>query len=467
MTAPLHLLHNRHVLIVDDEPNMRRVLEIMLTRQGARVHSAANGREALQCASEHDIELIISDLRMPDLNGIELLRALRQRQQTMPLIMVTAQGSIESAVEAMRLGACDYLLRPFDVEALNLAISRVFATQTLIRQKAFLNDAAARGLSDLVGSSAVMQQVRARIGQVAPTHASVLLTGETGTGKEVAARAIHQASTRAEQLFVPVNCAAIPADLLESELFGHEKGAFTGALKTRIGKFELAHGGTLFLDEITEMPIALQAKLLRVLQEGQLQRLGSNLTLTVDVRIIAASNRPPQQAVQEGLLREDLFYRLNVFGIDMPPLRERLADIPELIQAWLRRQPRPYPSLATAAAEYLQLHHWPGNVRELHNTLERALILSGGQRIELAHVAIEPETVPAAPPPLADGGVTDLGLDDAVQALEIRLIREALQRAAGNKTRAAQLLRISERSIFYKIRKYGLQEPASPTQITH
>jgi two-component system response regulator AtoC len=448
----------RRVLVVDDEANMRRVLEIMLSRQGYKTWSAGNGREALTFLAEQAVDLVISDLHMPDMNGVELLRQLRKSGNPVPLIMITAQGTIESAVEAMRLGACDYLLRPFDVETLELAIGRVFNTQALLRENAFLHGELERGRDGLVGSGAAMQKLRKQIAQVAPTRASVLLTGETGTGKEVAARAIHRESDRSDRLFVPINCAAIPADILESELFGHEKGAFTGAIRERIGKFEIAQGGTVFLDEITEMPAALQAKLLRVLQESTLERVGGNTTIELDVRVIAASNRRPRDAIAQGRLREDLFYRLNVFAIDLPPLRDRREDIAELVNHFVRLSALgtvPEPAISAAGLEYLQMHRWPGNVRELANLIERGLILSGGKTIELEHLPPDPADQ-AAPDGDAAAVGDDLSLDPAVSALEIRLISEALQRAGGNKTRAAQLLQISERSVFYKVRKYGL-----------
>jgi len=449
----------RQVVVVDDEANMRRVLEIMLARRGFRTLSASNGREAFELLKTTAADLVISDLRMPDMNGIELLQQLRKAGNTVPLIMITAQGSIESAVEAMRLGACDYLLRPFDVDTLDLAINRVFAVREVLQRNDFLSAEVDRSWTGLIGHGAAMQTVRQQIMQVAPTRASVLLTGETGTGKEVVARAIHKASGRSDRLFVPINCAAIPADILESELFGHEKGAFTGALRERIGKFELAQGGTIFLDEITEMPMALQTKLLRVLQEGVVERVGGNRSIQLDLRVIAATNRNPRAALADHRLREDLYYRLNVFAINLPPLRERREDLPELIEYFADRiggAQRPSPAITPQALEYLQLYHWPGNVRELGNVVERALILSGGRTMDLMHLPQDTE-------PLANGlaadaadNSTDLELNAAVQVLESRLILEALRRSAGNKTRAAQLLQISERSIFYKIKKYNL-----------
>lgn len=456
-------MNKKRVLVVDDEANMRRVLEIMLSRRGYRTLSAEDGRQALAMAQEHPVDLVISDLRMPGMSGIELLRELRAAGNDLPLIIITAQGTIESAVEAMRLGACDYLLRPFDNEALDVAIGRVFAVHEMQQQNQFLRGEVDRGWDGLVGGGPAMQRIRQQIGQVAPTRASVLLTGETGTGKEVVARAIHRASPRRDCLFVPINCAAIPADILESELFGHEKGAFTGALKDRVGKFELAQGGTVFLDEITEMPVALQSKLLRVLQEGVVERLGGNNPIELDLRVVAATNRIPRQAVRDGRLREDLYYRLNVFTIELPPLRERLEDIPDLAKHFLSAcHPGPgrHPGITAQAIEYLRQYRWPGNVRELGNMVERASILSGGAALDLAHFPLD-EAVPTdsdadSSTSQPQAGEGSLDMDAAVQALETRLIGEALRQTGGNKTRAAQLLRISERSIWYKLKKYRL-----------
>ena len=457
-------MSKHRVLVVDDEANMRRVLEIMLSRRGYRTLSAEDGRQALAMVQEHPVDLVISDLRMPGMNGIELLRELRKQGNDLPLIIITAQGTIESAVEAMRLGACDYLLRPFDNEALDLAIGRVFAVHEMQQQNQFLRGELDRNWDGLVGAGPAMQRVRQQIAQVAPTRASVLLTGETGTGKEVVARAIHRASPRREGLFVPINCAAIPAEILESELFGHEKGAFTGALKDRVGKFELAQGGTVFLDEITEMPIALQAKLLRVLQEGVIERLGGNSQIELDLRIIAATNRMPRQAVRDNLMREDLYYRLNVFNIELPPLRDRLEDLPELVRHFLgalHRGPNSHPGVTTHALEYLQQYRWPGNIRELGNMVERASILSGGGVLDLQHFPLDEAPPEQLASPADSASLPEsLDLDAAVQDLEIRLINEALSQSGGNKTRAAQLLRISERSIWYKLKKYRLGSAA-------
>lgn len=450
----------QRVLVVDDEPNMRRVLEIMLARRGYRTLAAADGAEALKRLAQEPVDLVISDLRMPNLDGIGLLRSLREADNAVPVIMMTAHGSIESAVDAMRLGACDYLLRPFDVEALDLAIGRVFAAREVLQQKDYLREQVDRCWQGLVGASVAMQQLRQQVQQVAPTRATVLLSGETGTGKEVVARAIHQSSERRLQLFVAINCAAIPADMLESELFGHEKGAFTGALKERVGKFELAQGGTIFLDEITEMPVALQAKLLRVLQEGEVERLGGNRSIKLDLRVLAASNRDPKQAIADGSLREDLYYRLNVFAIKLPPLRERKGDLPDLVEHFVRlHADGKAPAIEASLWPCLAAYDWPGNVRELSNVVERAVILAGGGALEQKHFLLDRASAAASPDTDTDTDtdLADLRMDPAVEALERRLLSAALRASGDNKVRAAQLLQISERSVWYKLKKYGLQ----------
>jgi two-component system response regulator AtoC len=301
-----------------------------------------------------------------------------------------------------------------------------------------------------------MRVVRELIGKVAPTKASVMICGETGTGKELVARAVHNASPRRERLFVPVNCAAIPAEMLESELFGYEKGAFTGAMKERIGKFELAHEGTLFLDELTEMPIGLQAKLLRVLQDNTIERLGGNRRIELDLRIVAATNRLPREAINQGRLREDLFYRVNVFTIDLPALRERKDDIPGLMQHFANREGRAGAAPGAEVLAHLQAYDWPGNVRELQNVIERALILAGGGPLGLQHFRLE-DPVPRAGAPGSDALVTVGPLQEIVEALESRLIDAALKQSDGSKPRAAALLQISERTLWYKLKKYRLQ----------
>ena len=349
-----------------------------------------------------------------------------------------------------------YYVQPFDLDALELAIERVLGSAEITRQNAFLREELNRGWEGFVGASGPMQAVYTQIRQVAPSRATVMITGETGTGKELAARAIHAASPRHDKLFVPINCAAIPAEMLESELFGHEKGAFTGAVKERIGKFELANGGTLFLDEITEMPMALQAKLLRVLQEGTLERLGSNRSITLDLRIIAASNRDPREAIRDGRLREDLFYRLNVFSLALPPLRERKEDIPGLVAHFAAKHGRAgsAPLAGPGLHEHLASYAWPGNVRELENMVERALVLAGDGVLRPAHFSFDAVPSIAASQVQTDDALPSGPMNEVVEALERRLIDDALSRSEGNKTRAAAMLGISERTLWYKLKKF-------------
>lgn len=449
-------MNSRQILVVDDEPKMRRVLEIMLQKLGHQVFCASNGREALEVFQDNAIDLIIADLRMPEMDGIELLSNLRARKFDVPVLVVTAHGTVETAVAAMKYGAFDYIVRPFDMDALLLAIERALAAAALARQNAFLRSEIDRGWHSFVGTSKPMQAVYELIRRVGPSKTAVFLTGETGTGKELAARAVHNASERSTKLFVPINCAAIPGDLLESELFGHEKGAFTGALKERVGKFELADGGTLFLDEITEMPLPLQAKLLRVLQESAIERLGSNRVVSLDLRLIAASNRDPKEAVREGKLREDLYYRLNVFSIQLPPLREHSEDVAGLVDHFVAKHGEALRNtrLSAAALTRLTQYGWPGNVRELENMVERALILSGGGLLDQQHFSLDSSahSAPSSQQGLPEEAA-DVRLNEAVDKLEARLIEAALTKAGGSKARAAALLDISERALWYKLKK--------------
>ena len=458
----------RNLLVVDDEPKMRRVLEMMLGQMGHRVDCAGNGIEAMEILAERDVDLVITDLRMPAMDGLGLLMAMANAQMDIPVIVITAHGTVETAVQAIKLGAVDYLLRPFDLDVLELAVTRALGEAQTRKQNLFLRSEIDRGWHAFVGQSPQMRQVYDLIERVAASRASAFIIGETGTGKELAARALHKASPRADKLFVPINCAAIPAEILESELFGYTRGAFTGALKDRVGKFELADGGTIFLDELTEMPIALQAKLLRVLQEGHVERLGSNRTLKLDLRVIAASNRDPLQAVADGLLREDLYYRINVVSIPLPPLRERKEDIGPLLAHFKAKHAAHGREIKVSplVIERLQSYDWPGNVRELENMVERALILSGGRdlnqddfpvgvqgsRVSKSGPALEGDGKPQAAQG-SDLGPRGLSLPAAVEALEARMISEALKLVGGNKARAAAMLDISERSLWYKLKK--------------
>ncbi len=454
----------KRILVVDNEPKMRRILELALKNMGHHVEQAADGEEALAAIERGVFDLVLTDLRMPRMDGIGLLNALRDRKVEVPVIVLTAYGTIETAVTAMKLGAVDYIIRPFEMETLELAVGRVLAMQTVQRENQFLKDELSRGWDEFIGISQPMQVLYELIQQIAPSRSSVFVVGETGTGKELVARALHRASGR-KGLFVPINCAAIPAELLESELFGHAKGAFTGALSERIGKCELASGGTIFLDEITEMPLALQAKLLRVLQDGIIERLGANASIAVDLRVIAATNRDPQAAIDSGQLRRDLYFRLNVVRVAVPLLRDRMGDVPALAEHFLHQYAlelgRRTPRLAASAMKKLEHYAWPGNVRELENLMERAVVLCRGEEILPEHLPSEIAPVadkikPASTPePLSDAG-TSLSMKTLVESLERQLIEAALKRSDNNKAGAARLLEVSERALWYKVKRYGL-----------
>jgi len=458
----------KRILVVDDEPKMRRILEMMLRSMGHELVQAGDGVEALAAIEATQFDLVLTDLRMPRMDGIGLLRELRQRGENIPVIVLTAYGTIESAVEAMKHGASDYIIRPFEIEAVELAVTRSLAISAVQRENTFLRDEMSKGWSEFVGTSEKMQALYRLVQVAAPSRSNIFIVGETGTGKELVARAVHRVSGRSG-LFVAINCAAIPGELLESELFGHEKGAFTGAARSRIGKCEHASGGTLFLDEITEMPQALQSKLLRVLQEGTIERLGSNTVVPVDLRIIAATNLDPQRAVDEGKLRQDLFFRLNVLRIDVPLLRDRREDIGLLAAHFLAKYSselgRPTPRLTRPVLQRLESYSWPGNVRELENLMERAAVLSTGPEITLEHL---PENItrdpgkPAVPDKAAisenrEPNETEAkSLKTHVEALEKELIQRALAQNDNNKASAARVLEISERALWYKIKRYEL-----------
>jgi two-component system, NtrC family, response regulator AtoC len=455
------MLNGSRVLVVDDEANARRVLEILLRKLGCEVFSAPDGQSALELLHEGPMDLLITDLNMPGISGLELLTALRSNGHTFPVIVVTAYGTVENAVAAMKLGAFDFIIRPLDVEQVEMVIRRALDVRRVHQENEFLRDEMNKGWGEFIGQCPAMQKTYELIRQAGPSKASIFIIGATGTGKELVARAIHSNSGRSG-LFVPINCAAIPAEILESELFGYVRGAFTGAHKDRVGKFELAHQGTLFLDEITEMPLALQAKLLRVLQESRIDRLGSNHSIEVDIRIIAATNRDPLAAVQENRLREDLYYRINVLGIQLPPLRERPEDIPLLARHFIKQYRTSLGggsfNLPDEVAQALIAYAWPGNVRELENMMERAVVLSQGGEIGLRHLPQEilskERPVNVAP---ADDEHEDLDLEAGVAKLEKRLVTKALAQSYGNKAKAARLLKISERTLWYKLNKYGLK----------
>ena len=445
----------KRILAVDDEPNMRRLLEISLRQAGFIPVVASDGREALNIIKTQQIDLVISDLHMPIMNGLELLKAIRLEYEHLPFIMVTAQGEIKTAVEAMKLGAEDYILRPFDLETMEVAIAKALSIQRMAVENAYLKEEK-QSVELLIGNSVVMQQLKQQIAQVAPTNATVLITGETGTGKELIAKSLHQQSLVHKNLFVAVNCAAIPAEMLESELFGHEKGAFTGAIKERIGKFELADGGTLFLDEITEMPIHLQAKLLRALQEGVIEKLGGNRQIKLNLRVIAASNRNPLEAIKQGRLREDLYYRLNVFALHAPALKERSSDIDILAQCFAKQH---LVTIEADAIEALNQYAWPGNVRELQNVLARASIICQSKTITLSDLPSDISMHVVSQNISARNDVNSeskFSIPNSTAAIERDLIIKALVETHGNKSKAAKLLEISERSLWNKLSLYKL-----------
>ncbi|MHB1425828.1 MAG: sigma-54-dependent transcriptional regulator [Gemmataceae bacterium] len=447
------------VLIADDEPAIRTNLRLLLESEGYQVREAADGGQAALLLQAPDVALCLLDLRMPVRDGMEVLRGHADRLEETPIIVLTAYGGSTPAIEAMKLGAYDYLTKPFDFDEVLFAIRRALKQRALVAQvQALSRDKVAEGEEELVGRSPAMLQVFKTIGRVAPTHESVLIAGESGTGKELVANAIHKNSRRGGQAFIKVNSAALSPALLESELFGHEKGAFTGAVARRIGRFEQAHGGTLFLDEIGELDIDLQAKLLRVLQTGQFQRVGGEETLQVDVRVLAATNRDLPARIADGRFREDLFYRLNVVTVELPPLRQRRDDIPHLAEHILGKLARKYDwqnlALSPQAMTHLSGRDWPGNVRELQNVLARAAILARGRIIGVEDV----QATAASAKPASESASTTLLLRDILAETEQRVIRQALEQEKWNRTRAARLLGISRRQLFDKIRQYGLQE---------
>jgi len=449
------------VLIVDDEERIRRVLEASLSAMGLIVLTASNGEEAIKLLDE-SVALILTDLKMSGRDGLAVLEASAVQSPERPVIIMTAFGTVDSAVSAMKKGAYDYVTKPFSLEEIELLVRRALRTITLEIEHGYLRATGLQRLEDMICRSAAMSEVFDLIRRVGSAEGTVLIKGETGTGKELVARAIHGLSRRRDRLFVPINCAAIPGELLETELFGHSRGAFTGATADRVGKFELASGGTLFLDEIGDMPHQLQAKLLRVLEEGVIERLGSNNQIHVDNRIVAATHRDLHQAMEKGEFREDLYYRLNVLTLDIPPLRDRLDDVGPLAESFLaqaaRRNGRDVPELDAGALQMLQNYPWPGNVRELRNICERLTVLAMSPSVssELLYQLLDvPDRLVGNNAPVASGA--DSGsLAEAIDTVESETIRLALDRCDNNKARTARELGISERSLWYKLKKYGL-----------
>jgi len=445
------------ILLIDDDDSLRRVMEFSLTEAGYRVQTAASGEEGLRLYEKEFFDAVITDITMPGISGMEVLAKVRQRDAHAPVIVITAYGTIESAVEAMKQGAFDYITKPVSRDELRLTVERAVKMRRLEKENVKLRaEVTDRYCFDsIIGTSEKMKEVLELAGRVAASDASLLITGESGTGKELLAKGVHFNSGRAENAFIAVNCAAIPEALIESELFGHVKGSFTGAVRDKEGKFELADGGTLFLDEIGDLRIDLQAKILRALQEREVDRVGGTKPVAVDVRVIAATNKDIERAVHEGAFREDLYYRLNVITLAIPPLRERKEDIPLLADHFLKKFNKGASVLLEAAAlSALMAYGWPGNVRELENVIERASVLKRGARIT-------PEELPEK---LNKGnrGVADIILNlpeqgISLEDLEKSLIIKALEKHKGNQTRAAEFLGITRPTLIYRMEKFGLK----------
>ncbi|GMV17660.1 MAG: sigma-54-dependent Fis family transcriptional regulator [Polyangiaceae bacterium] len=442
------------ILVVDDEPNARTALAEILKEEGYQVETAADGFKGLARAEEFSPDLVLSDLKMPGMDGVELLRKLRQHAAELPVVLMTAFGAVETAVSAMREGASDYLTKPLNTDELVLVIDRALERTRLRRETHELRSQLSERyrFDNIIGNSPEMQEVFKSVAQVAPSRATVLLTGESGTGKELVAAAIHHRSPRKDGPFVRLHCAALAETLLESELFGHERGAYTGADRRREGRFEQANGGTLFLDEIGDITPSTQVKLLRVLQERQFERVGGNQTLTVDVRLIAATNRDLKVLVADGRFREDLYYRLNVINVHLPPLRRRKSDVAALAAHFLERFGRENEKrverFSDAALAQIVAYGWPGNVRELENVVERAVVLADGPTIELHHLPAELGSVEGeSPVPTIPGS--------SMADIERHAILTTLEAHGGSTSKAAEVLGISVRKIQYKLHEYG------------
>jgi two-component system response regulator AtoC len=453
----------KRILIVDDEPSIRMVLRAHLNRSGYAVTAAENGAEAIALLERESFHLVVTDLRMPEVNGMALLAHCTENHPGLPVILITAHGTVDSAVEAIKLGAQDYITKPFDQDELLPIIEKALRTEE--RGRSVLHEDAA-GRFKIIGQTRRMHAVYAMIEKVCRSPTTVLISGESGTGKELVARALHESSDRSDAPFIQVNCGAIPENLFEAELFGHEKGAFTGAVSNKPGRFELADGGSLFLDEIGELPRDMQVKLLRVLQDGTFERVGGVRTQTVDVRLIAATNRDLAAEVKESRFRDDLYYRLNVIPIKLPPLRDRADDITLLVEHFVAkfndRLNTAILGVTPEAMAALMAHRWPGNIRELENLIERSVLLCEGETITLADLpglvedGIEIE-------PMSDSLPDEMGLKEYVRVFTAKLERARIQRVleeeGGNVTHASKKLGISRKSLQSKMKEYGLRDP--------
>ncbi|MGI8744479.1 MAG: sigma-54-dependent transcriptional regulator [Bryobacteraceae bacterium] len=444
------------ILVIEDEEKLRRVIELQLRTAGHEVLQAGSAEGALQLCEKAD--LILTDLRLPGLTGLELMAQLRRQSLNTPVIVMTAFGSIETAVEAMRAGAVDFLPKPFSLDHLMAVVNKALELRSLRDENRQLREELGTryGFDNLVGRSAAMREVFATVMRVAPTRATVLLAGESGVGKDMIARAIHHHSPREGRPFVKINCTALPENLMESELFGYEKGAFTGANVSKPGKFEQADTGTVFLDEIGDVPASIQVKLLRILQEREFERLGSNKTKHIDVRVLAATNVDLRAALEQGTFREDLYYRLNVLPIDIPSLRERKEDIPFLAEHFIKKLAKdlgsPVVEISDGAIQKLLGYYWPGNVRELENVMERSMVLSSHPTLEADDIKLDVQLrsrVQAVDHFLPEGMTLD--------AYEQSIIREALKRANGNKSQAARLLGLTRNALRYRLSQMGME----------
>ncbi|MBZ0237039.1 MAG: sigma-54 dependent transcriptional regulator [Deltaproteobacteria bacterium] len=473
------MIERARILVADDEPNLRRVLHAILRREGHEVVQAVDGAEALSMLE--GVDVVVTDLRMPKVDGMEVLRTAVRTQPQVPVIMVTAYGSVGQAVEAIKAGAFDYIEKPFEQDQIRLviekAVKQAAANRVAPRQALYaaLEKDEQKGRFGLVGDSGEMHAIFGVIEKVADSPSTVLITGESGTGKELVAKALHENSSRKNGPFIKINCAAIPKTLMESELFGYEKGAFTGATSSKPGRFELADGGTLFLDEIGEIPVEMQVKLLRAIQESEFERVGGIKTIKVDVRLITATNRDLEQEIARGNFRDDLYYRLNVVPLQIPPLRKRRGDIPMLVRHIIKRfnerLKKNVVGIADDALAALEAHAWPGNIRELENVLERTILFSKGEMIARADL---PEELGGRRDELADDDVDEDGpqvagessLKDIVRAetsrVERELIARALNETGGNVTQAAKLLKISRKSLQMKMKELGLRDTEPP-----
>jgi DNA-binding NtrC family response regulator len=448
----------RKILVIDDDPSLRRVLEYNLQEEGYEVFTAATGEEGLRVFDKHEPALVITDMKMPDMDGFRVMQGIKKRNPDALVIIITAFGAVDAAVKAMKLGAYDYITKPFNRDELKLTVGKALQMSGLSAENRRLKDQLTERVEfrNIIGISPAMEQVFTMVRRVADTDATVLITGESGTGKELVARAIHGSSSRRNAPFVAVNCAAIPKDLLESELFGHVRGSFTGAVRDNPGKFRLADGGTILLDEVGELPVGLQPKLLRAIQEKTVEPLGGNTSHKLDVRVLAATNADLEKAIKTGDFREDLYYRIAVIPIHLPPLRERQEDIPLLVRHFAAKRGGEGVVFEKDAVDAIRRYPWPGNIRELENTVERLLIMREGNTISLDDL---PEKVRCGAVK-REGSIVSLPPEGySLEQLEKEIVREALERNDWNQTSAARFLRIPRHVLIYRMEKYGIIQP--------